>query len=65
VKKDESLTRKSAEELVRKATALQTAFGGEEKTYVLNLTKAELNGLGTAVPGLKDLLDKAILAVQG
>jgi CRISPR system Cascade subunit CasC len=64
VKKDESLTRTSAEELAKKAAALQAAFGGEDKTYVLNLVKAELNGLGTAVPTLKDLLDKAILAVQ-
>ncbi|RPJ14007.1 MAG: type I-E CRISPR-associated protein Cas7/Cse4/CasC, partial [Deltaproteobacteria bacterium] len=54
VKKDESLTRKSAEGLARKATALQAAFGGEDKTYILNLAKAELNGLGTAVPTLKD-----------
>ena len=64
VKKDESLTRKSAEELAKKAAVLQDAFGGDGKTYVLNLTKAQLNGLGTAVPTLKDLLDKAIDAVQ-
>lgn len=64
VKKDESLTSKSAEELSKKATALQTVFGGDVKTYILNLTKAELNGWGTVVPTLKDLLDKAIDAVQ-
>jgi CRISPR system Cascade subunit CasC len=63
-RKDESLTRKSADELTKKAAALQAAFGGGNKTYVLNLANAELNGLGTIVPTLKDLLDKAILAVQ-
>lgn len=63
-KKDESLTRKSAEELVQKAKALQVAFGGEEQTFVLNLIDAKLNGLGTPLPTLKDLLDKTILAIQ-
>lgn len=64
VKKDESLTRKSAEELAKKAQTLQVAFGGEEQTFVLNLIEAKLNGLGTTSPALKDLLDKALLAVQ-
>ena len=64
VKKDESLTRKSAEELARKAQTLQVAFGGEEQTFVLNLIEAKLNGLGTTLPALKDLLDKALLAAQ-
>jgi CRISPR system Cascade subunit CasC len=64
VNRDESLTRKSAEELARKAKALQTAFGGKENTLVFNLVAAKVDGLGTIVPTLKDLLDKAILAVQ-
>jgi CRISPR system Cascade subunit CasC len=64
VKKDESLTRKSAEELAKKAKALQAAFGGQDRTFVLNLAQAELNGLGTVVPALNDLLDKALLAAQ-
>ncbi|MBV5339477.1 MAG: type I-E CRISPR-associated protein Cas7/Cse4/CasC [Deltaproteobacteria bacterium] len=64
VKKDESLTRKSAEELAKKAQTLQVAFGGEEQTFILNLIDAKLNGLGTTLPALKDLLDKALLAVQ-
>ncbi|OGP23549.1 MAG: type I-E CRISPR-associated protein Cas7/Cse4/CasC [Deltaproteobacteria bacterium GWC2_56_8] len=64
VNKDESLTRKSAEELGRKAKALQAAFGSKENTFVLNLVEAKLDGLGTAVPTLKDLLDKAIFSVQ-
>jgi CRISPR system Cascade subunit CasC len=64
VKRDESLTRKSAEALVKKAGTLQTAFGGIEKTFVLNLVEARLDDLGTVVSGLKDLLDKALAAVQ-
>lgn len=64
VKKDESLTRKSAEELAKKAQTLQVAFGGEEQTFILNLIDAKLNGLETTLPALKDLLDKAIVAAQ-
>ncbi len=64
-KKGESLTRKSSEELAKKAKALQSAFGGEDKTFVLNLVKAELDGYGTAVPALKEILDKTLSAVQG
>lgn len=64
VKKDESLTRKSAEELAKKAEALQAAFGGEGKTFVLNLVEAKLDGFGTVMPVLKDILDKAVSAIQ-
>lgn len=64
VKKDESLTRKSAEALVGKASILRSAFGGEDKTYVLNLAQVEVNGLGTSVSTLQDLLDKIITAVK-
>lgn len=64
-KKGESLTRKSAEELAKKAKALQSAFGGEGETFVLNLVKAEMDGYGTDVPALKEVLDKTLSAVQG
>ena len=64
VKKDESLTRRSAEELTKKAKSLQAAFGGEENTFILNLAEAKVDGLGTVVPSLKDLLDKALSTVQ-
>jgi CRISPR system Cascade subunit CasC len=64
VKKDESLTRRSAEELAKKAIALQGAFGGEEKALVLNLTDANLNGFGTPVTSLRELLNAALSAVQ-
>lgn len=64
VKKGESLTRKSAEELARKAKSLQTAFGGEEKTFVLNLIEAKLDGYGNAAASLKELLDKSLTAVK-
>jgi CRISPR system Cascade subunit CasC len=64
VKKDESLTSRSAEELSKKYRSLQIAFGGEGKTYVLNLTNAKVDGLGDSVVSLTDLLNKALLAVQ-
>ena len=64
VKKDESLTRRSAEELAKKAKALQDAFGGEEKTFVLNLAEAELSGFGISATSLKELLDKTLSVVK-
>jgi CRISPR system Cascade subunit CasC len=64
LKKDESLTGESAERLVNKAKALQAAFGGEEKTFILNLTEANANGIGTILPTMKELLDKVLLTVQ-
>ena len=64
-KKGESLTRKSAEELAKKAKTLQSAFGGEDETFVLNLVNAELDGYGTAVPALNEVLDRTLSAVQG
>ncbi len=63
-KKGESLTSKSAEELAMKAKSLQTAFGGEEKTFVLNLTEAKVDGYGNAAASLKELLDKTLTAVK-
>lgn len=65
VRKGESLTRRSAEDLVRKSKMLQTAFGGEGKTFVLNLTGASLDGFGSDVSSLKDLLDQGLSSLQG
>jgi CRISPR system Cascade subunit CasC len=67
VRKDESLTRKSAEELIKKAKALQEAFGGEGQTFVLSLSDSDLNGLngfGTKVNSLADLLIKSVAATK-
>jgi CRISPR system Cascade subunit CasC len=64
VKRDESLTRKSAEALVRKAITLQAAFGGVEKCFVMNLVDAGLDGLGTEVSNLEELLSAAVAAIQ-
>lgn len=64
VKKDESLTRKSAEELAKKAKVLQSAFGGEEKTWVLNLTDAKLDGYGNSATSLQELLDGVLATIQ-
>lgn len=65
VRKGESLTRRSAEELVQKGRVLQAAFGGEGKTFVLNLTGANLDGFGSDVNSLEDLLDKGLSGLQG
>jgi len=64
VKKGESLTRKSADELAKKGKALQAAFGGEEKTFVLNLTDAKLDGYGKVAASLTELLDMSLMAVK-
>ena len=64
VKRDESLTRKSAERLVKKAKDLQAAFGGGEKVFVLNLVAAQLDGYGTALQTLENLLDGAVSALK-
>lgn len=64
VRKDESLTAKSAEALVQKAKVLQAGYGGEAKTFVLNLTHAKLSGFGEDTPTLKDILDKALETVE-
>ena len=64
VRKDESLTRRSAEDLAQKAVTLQAAFGGEEKTLVLNLVQAKTDGFGKPVASLNELLDKTLSAVK-
>lgn len=64
VRKDESLTGKSAEALSQKAKALQTVFGGEGTTLILNLTAAKHDGFGSAAASLKELLDRTLSAVQ-
>jgi CRISPR system Cascade subunit CasC len=63
VKKDESLTRRSAEELAKKAKVLQSAFGGNEKTWVLNLTDAKLDGFGNSAASLQELLDGVLATI--
>ncbi len=64
VKRDESLTKRSAEKLASKAKDLQDAYGGEGSVFILNLIGAEVGGFGEKVAKLEDLLDKAISAVQ-
>ena len=56
----ESLTTMSANALVSKANALNSAFGGEGSTLVLNVTGANIGGFGEAVPSLQVLLDRTI-----
>jgi CRISPR system Cascade subunit CasC len=64
VKKDESLTRKSAEELIKKAKVLDAAFGNGGQTFVLNLVDVDLKGFGTKVESLLDLLAKSLAAIK-
>ena len=64
VRKDESLTAKSAEALVKKATALQGAFGGEGETFVLTLCNVDLNGFGKKAESLAGLLTDSLAAVK-
>lgn len=63
-KRDVPLTRISADELSKKAAALEAAYGGGGTTVVLNVTGAEVDGLGVSVASLKELLDKSLSAVE-
>lgn len=56
--KNEALTLSSAAKLVEKGKALNTAFGGAGKTYVLDLSGVNLAGFGEAVGSLDELLGK-------
>ena len=64
VGKNESLTKKSAEKLVEKATKLQEIYGGDTRTFVLDLTETKLDGFGTSVKTLKELLEESLKAVE-
>ena len=67
VKRDESITKESASKLIEKAKVLALAFDGKEakgQTHVLNLVKADLNGFGTKVDSLENLLTKTIEALN-
>jgi len=61
-----SLTRKSAEALIKKGIDLSNAYGSNQtdKTFVLNLTGADETGFGEAESSLKALLDHVMKVVQ-
>ena len=63
-KTGESLTRKSAEALCAKACDLQTAYPRNGKTFVLDLSKAELGDCGEMVQSLDDALNMMQVAVE-
>ena len=63
-KKDESLTKVSAQKLVEKANVLSAAFDGKGDTFALNLVGADLNGFGIKVDSLADLLTKSMDAIK-
>ena len=64
VRKDESITKESATKLVEKAALLIAAYSGKGETFVLNLVNADLNGFGTKVDSLKELLSKTKKALE-
>ncbi len=64
VRKDESLTKVSAEKLVDKSKKLRAVYGGDGHTFVLNLTETKLDGFGTSVNSLNELLEKSLAAVK-
>lgn len=59
----EGLTRKSADALLAKAQALQTAYGGETSAYVLDLTGAQVEGVAKRMTSLQELLDAVMAEV--
>lgn len=63
-KAGESLTRKSAEALAKKGSALETAYPRGGQTYVLNLTQADLAGFGTEQTSLDAVLEATLKSVQ-
>jgi CRISPR system Cascade subunit CasC len=64
VPKGESLTQLSAQKLIDKGIDLQKAYGGEGKTWVLNLTQAKLGDFGKPEPRLLDLLERPLADVR-
>jgi CRISPR system Cascade subunit CasC len=64
VQRGESLTAKSAAGLVAKAQALQAAYGGDECTFMLDLTGTVARGYGTHVASLAALIDAAVAAAK-
>lgn len=63
-RRDESLTRKSAEALALKAGALDKAYPRKGKTFVLNLTQTEVGDLGSEKESLDALLAAVLAAVE-
>lgn len=60
----ESLTRKSAEALAAKASALDAAYPRKGKTFVLNVAQAEIGNLGEDKASLDAVLNAVLAAVK-
>lgn len=63
VRKDESLTAISAKALMEKAVQLKKVYGGNEQTFLVNLTNAQVDGFGSCVDTLDSLLSESLRAV--
>lgn len=64
ISKGESLTKDSVGMLVSEAGKLERAYGGDGKTFVLDLTDSKLDGFGERVSSLEDLLNKTVLQIK-
>lgn len=64
VRARDGLTRKSADALLSKALALQTAYGGEMTAFALDLTGSEVDGIAKRVASLQELLDAVMTEVD-
>lgn len=64
IKSNESLTKKSAEELCKKALILSAAYGENDSTFILNITGADLAAFGTEVKSLSEMLANVISYIQ-
>jgi len=62
--KNEPLTFSSATKLIEKGMALNSAYGQDRKTIVLNIAGAKLEGYGKAVGSLKDLLSGVCASIK-
>lgn len=63
-KPDESMTRNSAEALAAKAAALDKAYARNGQTFVLNLARAKVDGLGSERESLDAVIDATLDAVR-
>lgn len=64
VRRDESLTAASATKLIEKAQVLRAAYGGDEQTFVLDLTGAASERFGKPATSLGALIEAAVAAVR-
>lgn len=65
VRSRDGLTVESTRRLTEKAKQLQAAYGGDGRTFVLNLAGTSTDGFGEPADSLQVLLDRTLEAVRG